>query len=102
MKGEVEGREEVRAGYRAAWGASRAEPQEICEVVVHESADPEVITVEQTVCGVVTTTGESFSFPGLLVLRVRNGLIVYAPRLHGRRPRRPHDGSTGRRCRQLG
>ncbi|MGP8298591.1 nuclear transport factor 2 family protein [Streptomyces inhibens] len=73
-----EGREEVRAGYRAAWGASRAEPQEICEVVVHESVDPEVITVEQTVCGVVTTTGESFSFPGLLVLRVRNGLIVHA------------------------
>ncbi|MGP8298725.1 hypothetical protein ACTPOK_12465 [Streptomyces inhibens] len=26
----------------------------------------------------VTTTGESFSFPGLLVLRVRNGLIVHA------------------------
>ncbi|UKY53157.1 nuclear transport factor 2 family protein [Streptomyces inhibens] len=73
MPERYEGREEVRAGYRAAWGASRAEPQEICEVVVHESVDPEVITVEQTVCGVVTTTGESFSFPGLLVLRVRNG-----------------------------
>lgn len=72
-----QGREEVRAGYRAAWDASPAQPQKIHDVLVHESTDPEVITVEQVVAGTVTTTGQAFSFPGLLVLRVRNGLIVH-------------------------
>ncbi|MPY63779.1 nuclear transport factor 2 family protein [Streptomyces spongiae] len=73
-----QGREEIRAGYRAAWGASPAQPQKIHDVVVHQSTDPEVITVEQVVTGTLTTTGQSFSFPGLLVLRIRNGLIVHA------------------------
>lgn len=73
-----QGREEIRAGYRAAWGASPARPEKIHDVVVHQSTDPEVITVEQIVSGTVTTTGQPFSFPGLLVLRVRDGLIVHA------------------------
>ncbi|MEV2218208.1 nuclear transport factor 2 family protein [Streptomyces sp. NPDC050997] len=72
-----QGREEVRAGYRAVWSASPAQPQEIRDVVVHESTDPEVITVEQVVNGTVTTTGRHFSLPGLLVIRVRNGQIVH-------------------------
>jgi ketosteroid isomerase-like protein len=76
MPARYQGREEVRAGYRAAWGASPAQPQQIREVAVHESTDPEVITVEQIVTGTVATTGEPFAFPGLLVMRVRNGLIV--------------------------
>ncbi|MFB7590173.1 nuclear transport factor 2 family protein [Streptomyces sp. NPDC056169] len=77
MPPRYQGREQVRAGYRAAWGASPAQPQEIREVVVHESTDSEVITVEQVVTGTVTTTGRSFSFPGLLVIRVRDGQIVH-------------------------
>jgi ketosteroid isomerase-like protein len=77
MPSRYQGREEVRAGYRAVWGASPAQPQEIREVVVHQSTDSEVITVEQTVTGTVTTTGQPFSFPGLLVIRVRNGQIVH-------------------------
>ncbi|WP_405741356.1 nuclear transport factor 2 family protein [Streptomyces sp. NBC_01525] len=77
MPARYQGREEIRAGYRAAWGASPAQPQEICEVVVHESTDAEVITVEQTVTGTVTTTGRSFRIPGLLVIRVRSGRIVH-------------------------
>ena len=44
---------------------------------MHEGTDPEVITVEQVITGTVTTTGRSFSFPGLLVIRVRNGRIVH-------------------------
>ncbi|MFI7008604.1 nuclear transport factor 2 family protein [Streptomyces sp. NPDC050145] len=72
-----QGREEVRAGYRAAWGASPAQPREIREVVVHESTDPEVIVVEQVVSGTFTTTGKSFDFPGLLVIRVRDGRVVH-------------------------
>jgi ketosteroid isomerase-like protein len=77
MPERYEGREEVRAGYRAAWGASPAQPQEIREVVVHENTDGEVIVVEQIVSGTVTTTGRSFDFPGLLVIRVRNSQIVH-------------------------
>ncbi|WP_369392944.1 nuclear transport factor 2 family protein [Streptomyces sp. CG1] len=77
MPTRYQGREEVRAGYRAAWGASPAQPQEIREVAVHQSTDPEVITVEQLVTGTVTTTGQPFSFPGLLVIRVRNGQILH-------------------------
>ncbi|MGW3494751.1 nuclear transport factor 2 family protein [Streptomyces sp. NPDC001020] len=71
------GREEVRAGYRTVWGGSPAQPQQIREVAVHQSTDPEVITVEQVVTGTVTTTGQPFNFPGLLVIRVRMGLIVH-------------------------
>ncbi|MFF1360707.1 nuclear transport factor 2 family protein [Streptomyces sp. NPDC058297] len=77
MPARYQGREEVREGYRAAWGPSPAQPQEIREVVVHESTDREVITVEQVVTGTVTTTGQSFSLPGLLVIRIRNGQIVH-------------------------
>ncbi|MFD7990797.1 nuclear transport factor 2 family protein [Streptomyces mexicanus] len=71
------GREEVRAGYKALWGASPARPEAVHEVAVHESTDPEVIVVEQTVTGTVTTTGAPFEVPGLLVLRVRDGLLVH-------------------------
>ncbi|MGV9248965.1 nuclear transport factor 2 family protein [Streptomyces sp. NPDC003710] len=77
MPERYQGREEVRAGYRAAWGASPAQPQEIREVVVHENTDPEVIVVEQIVSGMLTTTGQSFNFPGILVIRVRNSQIVH-------------------------
>ncbi|MEF9887127.1 nuclear transport factor 2 family protein [Streptomyces sp. P9-A4] len=72
-----EGREEVRTGYRALWGASPAQPREIREVAVHGSTDPEVIVVEQVVSGTVTTTGRPFEFPGLLVIRVRDGRIAH-------------------------
>ncbi|MFF4213917.1 nuclear transport factor 2 family protein [Streptomyces sp. NPDC001796] len=77
MPARYHGREEVRAGYRAAWGASPAQPQQIREVAVHQSTDREVIIVEQIVTGAIATTGGRFEFPGLLVMRIRNGLIVH-------------------------
>ncbi|MEU6095669.1 nuclear transport factor 2 family protein [Streptomyces sp. NPDC047079] len=78
MPARWHGREEVRAGYRAAWDASPALPEQVLEVAVHASTDPEVITVEQTaVTGTVATTGEPFAFPGLLVMRVRGGALVH-------------------------
>jgi uncharacterized protein (TIGR02246 family) len=70
-----QGREEIRAGYRAMWGATPAEPQEIHEVARHRTEDPEVVVVEQTVH--VTVGGRPVTVPGLLVLRVRNGEIVH-------------------------
>ncbi|MFJ5528292.1 nuclear transport factor 2 family protein [Streptomyces sp. NPDC093261] len=76
MPARLHGREEVRAGYRAAWDASPALPGQILEVAVHPSTDPEVITVEQTVTGTVAGTGQPFAFPGLLVMRVRGGALV--------------------------
>jgi len=71
------GREEIRAGYGAAWGASPARVNEIRNVVVHETADPEVIVAEQEVAATVTTTGQPFTLAFLLVMRVRDGLIVH-------------------------
>lgn len=71
------GREEIRAGYGAAWGASPARVDEIRDVVVHETADPELIVAEQVVAATNTTTGQPFTLAFLLVMRVRDGLIVH-------------------------
>ncbi|MFD3583351.1 nuclear transport factor 2 family protein [Streptomyces sp. NPDC058683] len=71
-----DGREEIRTGYRAAWGASPVRVTEIKEVAVHETADPEVIVAEQTVVAGPPTGGTGFDIPGLLVLRVRGGRLV--------------------------
>ncbi|MFF5211882.1 nuclear transport factor 2 family protein [Streptosporangium sp. NPDC000396] len=72
-----EGREEIRAGYRAIWDASPAQVEEIRDVVTYETTDSEVIVVEHEVLGTVATTGGRFRVPGLLILRVRNGHIVH-------------------------
>lgn len=71
------GREQVRAAYRAAWAASDARPQAVREVGVHHCADSEVLIAEQVVSGVLRSTGRPFEFPGVLVLRVRDGEIVH-------------------------
>ncbi|MFI6353341.1 nuclear transport factor 2 family protein [Streptomyces sp. NPDC050743] len=71
-----EGREAVRAGYRAAWGAGPAQIEEIEQIAIHDTADPEVVIAEQVVRGSLPATGASFSVPGLLVLRVRDGLLT--------------------------
>ena len=77
MPPRFEGREEVRAGYRRAWGASPARLEAIRDVVVHETADPEVIVVEQQVAGTVAPTQREFAANGLLVMRVRDGHLVH-------------------------
>jgi ketosteroid isomerase-like protein len=45
-------------------------------IVVHETADPEVIVAEFDYDGEVTTTGRAFLIHNIFVLRVRDGLIV--------------------------
>ncbi|MEV5740153.1 nuclear transport factor 2 family protein [Microbispora rosea] len=72
----LEGREEIRALYRATWGASPVRLAEIHDVVVHEAADPEVVTGEWEGTGTVEPDGRPFRATGLLTLRVRNGEIV--------------------------
>ena len=72
-----EGREELRAGYHAAWDASPARVTAIEDVRLHETADPDVLIAEQRVVGTVGTDGPSFAVPGVLVLRVRDGRLVH-------------------------
>jgi ketosteroid isomerase-like protein len=69
------GREEIRAGYRAAWGAMAAEVQEVRRTALHLTADPEVVVVEQDVF--VAVKDRPIRVPGLLVLRIRDGRIVH-------------------------
>ncbi|MEH0450134.1 MULTISPECIES: nuclear transport factor 2 family protein [unclassified Streptomyces] len=70
-----EGREAVRAGYRAAWGASPVQVAEVRRVAAYETADSEVIVAEHVVVGTLPTKA-TFTIPGLLILHVRNGLIM--------------------------
>ena len=71
------GRDQIRNTYRAAWAASDAAVDEIRNVVVHETTDPEVIVVEQEVAGTVSTTGRRIDAFGVLVMRVHGGLLVH-------------------------
>ncbi|MFF9347034.1 nuclear transport factor 2 family protein [Streptomyces sp. NPDC014734] len=73
-----EGREAVRAGYRAAWGTSPVQVQEVRRVSAYETADPGVIVAEHVVVGTLPTRRTSFTVPGLLILHVRGGLITRA------------------------
>jgi len=50
--------------------------RKVTDVVIHETADPEVIVAEFAYEGTVAGTGEPFSLPGIFVLRVRDGQIV--------------------------
>jgi ketosteroid isomerase-like protein len=77
MPDRLEGREEVRAVYRAAWAASDARTRTVRAVAVHPCADSEVLVAEQVLSGILGSTGQPFEFAGVLVLRVRNGEILH-------------------------
>ena len=51
-------------------------------MVVHETADPEVVVAEWDYDGLVTTTGRSFQVSNIQVSRVRNGKIVASRDYH--------------------
>ena len=51
-------------------------------VVVHETADPEVIVAEYDYRGEVVATGRTFDVANIVVLRVRDGLIVSSRDYH--------------------
>ncbi|MFF9508711.1 nuclear transport factor 2 family protein [Streptomyces sp. NPDC014724] len=73
-----EGSEAVRAGYRAAWGTSPVQVQEVRKIAAYETADPEVIIAEHVVVGTLPTRRTNFTVPGLLILRIHSGLITRA------------------------
>jgi ketosteroid isomerase-like protein len=72
-----EGREEIRSGFRAAWDGAPVWVDEIRDLVVHQTLDPELIIAEQEAAATVTTSGLSFVIHFLLVIRTRGGLIVH-------------------------
>ncbi|MGI5130068.1 nuclear transport factor 2 family protein [Pseudonocardia sp. CA-107938] len=66
-------RDELREHFRPD-DATRQIDRRVANVVVHETADPEVIVAEFEYQG--TVRGEPFTQPGIFVLRVRDGEIV--------------------------
>lgn len=71
------GREAVRAGYRHSWHNHPLAIHAIEDVFVHEAADPEVVIGQWRLTGSIIATGQPVVLTGLLVLRVRDGLIVH-------------------------
>jgi ketosteroid isomerase-like protein len=70
----LRGREQLREHFaRAAGLPLRIRARDL---VVHDTADPEVIVAEFDYDGEVTTTGRTFSIHNIFVLRVRDGRIV--------------------------
>lgn len=50
----------------------------MANVVIHETADPEVIITEYELHGEMTATGEPFSVRFAMVLTIRDGHIVHS------------------------
>jgi ketosteroid isomerase-like protein len=76
----LHGREEVRTRFAAA--AEGPLSLRARNVVVHETADPEVIVAEFDYVGHVATTGTTFRVANIQVLRIRDGLIVESRDYH--------------------
>lgn len=71
-----EGRDNVLRFTRPERAAFPVRFEEVRDVLVHETADPEVIVVEYTMAGISTVTGLRGSAPFIGVLRVRDGEIA--------------------------
>lgn len=75
----LSGRAEIQA-WRARMrdgSVTRFRFERFDNVVVHDTADPEVIVAEYDIHGTVVATGSPFVFSYVLVLRVRDGKIVH-------------------------
>jgi uncharacterized protein len=69
-------REEMRARLRA--GAASRRYRRLASVVIHETADPDVVIVEYELHGEFTETAEPFSMRFLMILTIRDGQIVHS------------------------
>lgn len=79
MPRRLRGREEIRGFLRAAGRRARQAGRRIVRydpIVVHETADPEVIVAEFDLHGEVAGTGETYRLSFIQVLGVRGGEIV--------------------------
>ncbi|HEY3905757.1 MAG TPA: nuclear transport factor 2 family protein [Streptosporangiaceae bacterium] len=72
----VEGRDRVLAHYGPQWAVFPARFDEVRNVVIHDTANPEVIVVEYELAGTVLATGRQASAPFIGILRARDGKIV--------------------------
>jgi ketosteroid isomerase-like protein len=70
----LEGREPLREHFAA--GAALPMEMRASNVVIHDTADPEVIVAEFDYHGRVTTTRRTFTVPNIFVMRIRDGKIV--------------------------
>lgn len=66
----------LRARLRA--GAASRRYRRLGNVVIHETADPDVVIVEYELHGEFSQTAEPFSMRFLMVLTVRDGQIVHS------------------------
>jgi ketosteroid isomerase-like protein len=71
-----QGREQIRAAATAGWAAVPLRFDDVRNLRVHETADPEVVVAEHDLVGAGTADGRPFSFPFVWILRVRNGQIA--------------------------
>ena len=68
-------RDELREHFRPRDGVPMLQ-RRVEHVVIHETADPEVIVAEFSYVGTVAGTGEPYELPGIFVMRVHDGEIV--------------------------
>lgn len=68
-------RDELREHFTPTGAGPRLD-RRAADITIHETTDPEVIIAEFEYQGTVVDTGEPFAYPGIFVLRVRNGEIV--------------------------
>ena len=69
-------REELRARFQA--GVASRRYKSVDEVVIHETADSDVVIIEYELRGEFTQTAEPFSLRFLMVLTVKDGQIVHS------------------------
>jgi ketosteroid isomerase-like protein len=67
-------REQLRERFRAGTAIRRYTG--LGDVVIHETADPDVVIAEYSLQGELTGTGEPFTLSFLMVVTVHDGLIV--------------------------
>ena len=76
----LDGVQAIRKYFAAA--ATSPLQLQLRNMIVHETADPEVVVAEWDYDGMVTTTGRSFQVSNIQVSRVRNGKIIASRDYH--------------------
>ncbi|MGC4755311.1 nuclear transport factor 2 family protein [Micromonospora trifolii] len=69
-------RSELHEHFTASPPVARTLDRKPVDVMIHETADPEVIVAEFAYQGRVIETGEAFTVPCVFVMRIRDGLII--------------------------
>jgi ketosteroid isomerase-like protein len=76
LPSRLEGRDEIVNWTAAGWKDHPLKYERYRTLAIHETNDPETITVEQEALGTSASTGE-FALPNIVVLTVRNGQIAH-------------------------